>query len=119
FITQNISDQNDATLYELQRTKVEHNALAKKIEENERLLEQAERDLIEAQQRRDEFAQRQLQHPSVDSTLDVIRKQIKVQEQLVEELLARRTPLVLKSPIDGVVVQLHGRAREVGLRRNV
>ena len=34
FITQNISDQNDATLYELQRTKVERNALAKKIEES-------------------------------------------------------------------------------------
>jgi len=117
FITQNISDQNDAALYELQRTKVERNALAKKIEENERLLEQAERDLIEAQQRHDEFAQRQLQHPSVESALEVIRKEIQVQEQLVEELLARRTPLVLKSPIDGVVVQLHGRARDVVLRR--
>jgi len=117
FITQNISDQNDATLYELQRTKVERNALAKKIEENEHLLAQAERDLIEAQQRRDKFAQRQLQHPSVESALEVIRKEIQVQEQLVEELLARRTPLVLKSPIDGVVVQLHGRARDVVLRR--
>lgn len=36
---------------------------------------------------------------------------------MVEGLLARRTPLVLKSPIDGVVIQLHGRARDVVLRR--
>ncbi len=117
FITQNIYDQNDATLYELQRTKVEYKALAKKIEENEHLLEQTKRDLIEAQQRRDKFAQRQLQHPSVESALEAIRKEIKVQEQLVEELLAKRTPLVLKSPIDGVFIQLHGRARDVVLRR--
>jgi len=117
FIIQDRLQVDDAALYELQKLKVRRNTLAKKIEENEHLLEQAERDLIEAQQRRDEFAQRQLQHPSVESALEAIRKEIQVQEQLVEELLARRTPLVLKSPIDGVVVQLHGRAREVGLRR--
>ena len=111
FASQSILDQNDTAYddtlyYERQRTKVEYNALAKKIEANQRLLEQAESDLKQAQQRRDEFAQRQLQHPPVDSALEVIRRAIKVQEQQVEVLLARRVPLVLKAPIDGVVGQI-------------
>ncbi|HUT29114.1 MAG TPA: HlyD family efflux transporter periplasmic adaptor subunit [Sedimentisphaerales bacterium] len=102
-----ISDQNDAVFFELQQAKLRYNALVKKIEENERILTQAEQDLIQAKRRHDEFAQRQPRHPSVDSALDVIRKAVKVQEQRIEELLARRTPLVLKSPFDGVVSQIH------------
>jgi multidrug resistance efflux pump len=106
FITRNLSDQNDVAHYERQKMKVEYNVLAKKIEENEHLLAQAESDLEQARQRQDEFAQRQLQHPPVDSALEVLRRAIKVQEQRVEELLARRVALVLKSPIDGVVSQI-------------
>jgi multidrug resistance efflux pump len=106
FIAQNISDQNDVTYYELQKTKIEYNALAKKVEENQRLLVQAESDLEQAQQRCDEFAQYQLQPLPVDGALEVIRRAVKVQELLVGELLARRVPLVLKSPIDGVVSQI-------------
>ena len=117
FIAQNISDQNDVTYYELQKTKVEYSALAKKIEANQHLLAQAESDLKQSRQRRDGFTRRQPQHPPVDTALEVIRKAIRVQELMVEQLLARREPLVLKSPIDGVVIQLHGRARDVVLRR--
>jgi multidrug resistance efflux pump len=106
FASQSALDANDTTYYEWRKMKVEHEALAKKIEENERLLSQAEGDFEQAQQRRDEFAQRQPQHPSVDGALDVIREAIKVQEQLVEQLLARSEPLVLKAPIDGVVSQI-------------
>jgi multidrug resistance efflux pump len=109
-----VSDQNDAVFFELQQAKMRYNALVKKIEENERILTQAEQDLMQAQLRRDEFAQRQPQNPSVDSALDVIRKAVKVQEQRMEELLARRTPLVLKSPFEGVVSQiLHGQGEAV------
>jgi len=117
FIVQNISDQNDVTYYELQKTKIEYNALAKKVEENQHLLEQAESDLKQTQQRRDGFTRRQPQHPPVDTALEVIRKAIRVQELLVDELLARKVPLVLKSPIDGVIVQVQGRPRDVALRR--
>ena len=106
FLTQNLSDQNDVTHYELQKMKIERDALAKKIEENQRLLAQAESDLKQAEQRRDEFAQRQLQHPPVDSAVEVIRRAIDVQEQQVKVLLARNEPLVLKAPIDGVVSQI-------------
>jgi len=117
YLTQNLSDQNDVTHYELQKTKIERNAMAKKIEDNQRLLAQAESDLKQAEQRRDEFAQRQLHHPPVDSALEVIRRAINVQEQQVEVLLARSEPLVLKSPIDGMVIQVLGRPRDVALRR--
>ena len=117
FITQNISDQNDVAYYGLQKTKVEYIALAKQVEENQHLLVQAEGDLEQARKRHDEFVQRQTPHPPVDSALEVIRGAIKVQELMVEQLLARREPLVLKSPIDGVVVQVQGRPRDVALRR--
>jgi multidrug resistance efflux pump len=117
YLTQNLSDQNDVTHYELQKMKIERNAMAKKIEENQRLLAQAESDLKQAEHRQDEFAQRQLQHPPVDSALEVIRRAIDVQEQQVNVLLARSEPLVLTSPIDGMVIQVLGRPRDVALRR--
>ena len=106
FIIQDRLQIDDAALYELQKLKVRRNTLAKKIEESKHLLTQAEQDLKQAQQRRDEFAQRQPQHPSVGGALKVIHKAIEVQEQRMKELIARRNALVLKSPIDGMVSQI-------------
>ncbi|MHC4659878.1 MAG: HlyD family efflux transporter periplasmic adaptor subunit, partial [Planctomycetota bacterium] len=106
FLIQRLSDQNDTMFFELQQIRARYNTLASQIEENERLLEQAGQDLREAQQRRDEFAQRRPQDPSVDSALEIIREAVKVQEKRIEELLARRVPLVLESPFDGVVSQI-------------
>lgn len=117
YLAQNLSDQNDIAYYQLKKMKGECDVLAKKITENQRLLEQAESNLKQTEQRRDEFAGRQLQLPPVDSALEVIRREIKVQEKQIDELLARREPVVLKSPIDGIVVQLHGRARDVAVWR--
>lgn len=105
-MVRNLSDQDDTAYYERKKMKVEYDALAKKIEENENLLAQAESDLQQAQQRRDEFAARQPERPAVDSALGVIHSAIKVQERRMEELLARRTALELKSPVDGVVSQV-------------
>ena len=105
-IARSLLEQEAVTAYDLQKAEAQHNGLAKKIGENERLLEQARQDLKQAERRRDEFAQRQPQHPSVDSELEVIRKAAKVQEQLIEGLLARRVPLVLSSPVDGLVSQI-------------
>lgn len=116
-VSQELLDKKAVTSYDLQKAKVQYDALAKKIEENEKLLAGAEEDLKQAQLRRDEFARQQPHYPEVDSALEVIRKAIMVQEKLVEQLLARRTPLVLKSPIDGRVIQVHGRPRDVALRR--
>lgn len=111
-IVQELLEQDAVAAYEVQKVEVQYNMLAKKIEENEHLLAEAEASLGEAQQRHEEFAQHQVEHPSVDSALEVIHKAIKVQEQLIEQVLARRRTLVLKSPFDGMVSMIQSRAGE-------
>jgi multidrug resistance efflux pump len=106
YAAQNILDQNDTVYYERRKIKVEYNVLVRKIEENQRLLAQEENDLKQTHQRRDEFARRQPQLPSIDRVLEVVRRAINVQERQVDALLARREPLILKAPIDGVVSQI-------------
>lgn len=122
-VLQNLVQQDAAAPYELERIQVQYNSLAKKIQENQLLLDQAKADLTQTQVRRDEFAKRQLQHPSIDNALEVIRNEIKVQERLVQGLLsqlealkARRT-LELKSPIDGIVIPIPVRANEALTQR--
>ncbi len=92
--------------YDLYKSEAAYNTLAKKIEENQLLLVQAEADLAAARKRYDEFKQHQPYHASVDSALEVIRKAINVEEQDMELLLARRTPLNLIAPSDGLVSQI-------------
>jgi len=98
--------------YELQKAKVQYETLAKKIEENEQLLEQAKDALTQTQQRRDEYTRYKPHHPSVEDALDVIRKAIKIQERRMDEILVQiealepRQALKLTAPIDGVVSQI-------------
>ena len=107
--------------FELQKAEAQYNALAKKIEENENLLDQANTALGQTLRRRDEYIQHQPHHPSVDSALEVIRKGISVQENRVDELVTqlenmdRRETLELKAPIDGVVSHILHRQTEVVL----
>ncbi|UCG55638.1 MAG: HlyD family efflux transporter periplasmic adaptor subunit [Phycisphaerales bacterium] len=111
--------------YELERLQAQYNALSEKMAENGHLLEQARANLDQARERRDEFVDRQLQHPSIDGALEVIRKQIAVQERLIDQLVARSDPLELRAPAAGVVVSvvdradraLSARADERALRR--
>lgn len=114
---QDLVQQDAIAPYELQRVQAQHASLAKKIEENQRLLEQAKIDLEQAQHRLDEFTARQLQHPSVDGALEVIRKEAQVQEKLLEPLLVQRDSLVIKAPADGIVIQIQANANVVALRR--
>jgi len=108
-ISKELVDEDAIAVYELQKAKNQYNIIAKRIQENERLLMQAEKDLKQATQRQEEFAHRQPQYPTVDGALKVIQKAIAVQEQRMEEIISRRQVLVLKSPIDGMVsMVLHG-----------
>jgi multidrug resistance efflux pump len=115
FLAMGQFEANDTAYYELQKIRGQHDVIAKRIQENELFLAQAAQDLAQAQLRRDEFAKRQPEHPSVDQALDVIRKAIKVQEQQVEQLLAKSVPIVLKSPVDGVVSFVGARPGEAVL----
>jgi multidrug resistance efflux pump len=103
--------------YELEKARVYYESLSKKIEENERLLEQSKSDLERCIQRYDEYEQHTPYYPTADSSLEVVRKAVKVQEQLMNELLSRLQPLELKSPINGVVIPIQANANEVSLRR--
>ncbi len=122
-IVRDLLEQDAVAPYELEKAQVQYNALAKKIEENEHLLEQGKSDLALNQQRWDEYARSHPFHPSVDDALEVIRKQIGVQERLMDGLLSQlealksREALELKAPIDGVVIPVQQRANEVRLRR--
>jgi multidrug resistance efflux pump len=122
-ITEDLLEQEAVAPYELQKAKVQHDSLAKKLQESQRMLEQAEQDLELARKRLDEFAQRQLTHPSVDSALDVIRKEIHVQEELVRGLveqldsLQSRRAIEMKAPFQGIIIPIQGQANQTILRR--
>jgi len=122
-IVRDLVEQKAIAPYEQEKAQVQYNALAKKIEENENLLEQAKSDLPQAQQRRDEYAKNLPFNPSVDDALEVIRKQIAVQERLMDGVLAQlealkaRESLELKAPIDGVVIPVQQQANEALMRR--
>lgn len=122
-ITEDLLEKEAVAPYELQKVKVQYNSLAKKIEEDQHMLEQAKSDLGQAQQRHDDYARKHPFHPSVNDALDVIRKAIGVQEHLMDGLLSQlealksREALELKSPFDGVVVGLQANTNEVAFRR--
>jgi len=117
-IVHQLLDQDAVAAYQLQKAQFRYNALAKKIETNEHLLSQAQKNLKQAQNRRDEFAGHLPQHPSAEVALDVIRKAITVQEKRTEQLLARHQPLLLKAAFDGIVSQIQHRTGEAVLRGN-
>jgi len=98
--------------YELQKAQAQYDTLARQIEQNENVLQQATGDFVLARQRRDEFAGRQFEHPPLDNALEVIRQATNVQHKTVEALLARNIPVELKCPYDGVVSQIWRRSGE-------
>lgn len=105
-------DKEAVAPYELQKAQAQYDTLARQIEQNENVLRQATEDFLLARQRRDEFAGRQLEHPPLDSVLEVIRQATNVQHKTVEALLARNIPVELKCPYDGVVSQIWRRSGE-------
>ncbi len=78
---------------------------------------QFEKDLKHAQGRLEEFARQQPYNRSIDSALEPIRKQITVQEKLIDQLLVQRKSLTIKSPTDGVIVQIQTDRNQAALRR--
>jgi multidrug resistance efflux pump len=117
FIFEAPLETDDAAVYELQKMKVKYNALAKKIEENERLLNRTQQELKEALQREDEFVRNNEPYVGVSdkAAQDLMLRAMKVLEQRMDELNARREELVLKSPFDGVIRQIQGRVGEAVL----
>jgi multidrug resistance efflux pump len=111
-ITKELLESEAVAPYELQKAQVQYDSLAKKIQENQSMLEQAEEHKDLAEKRLQEFKSREVTQPSVDKALDVIRKEIRVQEELVHGLVAQLEALKnhkileIKSPVDGIVIQI-------------
>jgi multidrug efflux pump subunit AcrA (membrane-fusion protein) len=122
-ITRDLVEQKAIAPVEHEKAQVQYNALARKIEENEKLLDQAKSDLEQTQQRRDEYAKSLPFNPSVDDALEVIRKQIAVQERLMDGVLAQlealkaRESLEIKAPVDGVVIPVQQQTNEAIMLR--
>lgn len=117
-ITEDLAAREAVPPFELDRVRTQYEALVAQIEEDEKLLEQAQVDLETAQQRLSELADIQPSHPSVESALEVIRKAIAVEEGRMKEILAemdsfqQRHSLELRSPVNGVVSQIWRNAGE-------
>ena len=117
----NIADdllaKNAIAPYEKEKARALYNALAKKVEETEHQLAKAEEQLTETQRRQDTFTAQAQQSISVDTALEAIRKEAAVQEKRMDELAVQRKGLIITAPIDGVVVQILGRANEAAMHR--
>jgi multidrug resistance efflux pump len=122
-VTQKLVEQKAVVPFELEKIQVEHDSTIKKIQEYQQELQQARGDQAEAERRRDEFARQQLPQMSVDDALEAIRREAKVQEELMKGLQEQIAvfkacaAVELKSPIDGVVIPISGNANEVMLKR--
>jgi len=120
-IARHLLEQQAVTPYDLQKAKAAYNTMAKKINENKLMLEQANKDLQNALQRQDEYAKQELRQPLVEDALDVIRKAAKVQEKRRSELLTAlealetRKSSEYKAPFDGTVSQILRRPGEAVL----
>jgi multidrug resistance efflux pump len=111
-IIQDLVEKKAVAPYELEQIKTRQESLTQSMAERVHLLEEAEARVASAQKRLDEYAERETFHPSVESALEPTRKEIGVQERLMQEIsvrlaaLEQRRVLELASPVDGVVSQI-------------
>jgi multidrug resistance efflux pump len=109
--------------FELERVRVQHEGALQSIRENEQLLAQARAVLQQAEQRRAAFAAHEFPKLSEDAALEAIRKQIGVQERIMRGLLEQlaawqsRRKVELVSPINGIVIPIHGQRNDALVQR--
>ncbi|MBW8017639.1 MAG: HlyD family efflux transporter periplasmic adaptor subunit [Planctomycetes bacterium] len=102
-----------SSTYKIEKAQAQHDTLARKIEENELILAQAEKNLAQARKRRDEFLNIKQVNPSPGIAIEAIHKAIDVQQHLMQELIVQGETLTLTAPADGIVTEIIGRAGEV------
>ncbi|MCH1932966.1 hypothetical protein L9G16_22755, partial [Shewanella sp. A25] len=71
----------------LQRVQLEHDGLRAMIRENELLLAQAQANQAQATERLNQFSLADVQTPSVENALEVIRREIEVHDRRLYELM--------------------------------
>jgi len=111
-VTRKLVDANALVVEELNKLLRQYATVETTIQDNQIQLEQAQKNLDSAQQRLASFSAMTVEHPSVDHALEVIRKQIGVQEHLMNEVttqlavLRSQQAFELKSPFDGIVSRI-------------
>jgi len=116
-IATDLLKKNTIAPYEVEKAQALYNALAKKIQETEAQIIQAEEQFKIAQQRQDTFALHNPQNPSVDTALEAIRKEAAVQEKFAEELNVQRKSMIIAAPIDGTIIKIIANARDESIHR--
>ena len=112
--TRGLVDQDVIDASELLRVQLEHDGLTAMIRENERLLAQAQTNQAQATERLNQFSLADVQTPSVENALEVIRKEIDVFDRRFNELMAElsaiesRKAVKILAPFDGIISQVHG-----------
>jgi len=103
---------------ELDRLRATYGALDAKIRANEGdMLKLLAVEQKAAQDRTEDYARHTPLLPSEDIDLEHLRKAIRVQEGLIQELEAQRSETVLRAPFDGIVIEVQPRAGDAALRR--
>ena len=113
-VEQDVIDASELILLETQFA-----SLSTTIADNETLLEEAENNLALAEQRQQAFAKNSVNSPSIEKELNVLQKQIEVQNRLIDEIdtelkiLSQQNATEIKAPFDGIVSHVYANAGEV------
>ena len=110
--------ETDVTPFELEKIKLQHASLEKKIQENELLLAQAQENLGQIQQQRDELEKLHPANLTLSSALKPIQEAITVQVKKLEQLAVQRQPIMLTAPMAGLVSEIHLTPGELALLGN-
>ncbi len=104
-IIQNLQKQDAVSPYELKKARMNYDMQKQKIAQTVQSLQQIEIDLTNAHKRLAAFNDLPLNASttSMDIQLETFRKNIDIQREKINQLLAEHQKLVLKSPCDGVV----------------
>ena len=113
FMAQNLIEQDDVAVYNYKMLQLQCDTLAKKIDENDKLLAKLKQDQLKAEEQREAFAKQQSPDASLDRMLEPIRRAKVVQQKRIAELLVKREPVVLRAPFAGLVSEIVHRAGEV------
>lgn len=112
-ITRELVEQDVIDASELQRVQLEHDGLRAMIRENELLLAQAQANQAQATERLNQFSLADVQTPSVENALEVIRREIEVHDRRLYELMIElsaiesRKAVKIRAPFDGIISQVH------------
>lgn len=117
--TRELVEEDVIDASELQLVQLEHDTILAQLTENKKQKQEAELQFANAKARLDEFLKKQIQVPSAEPALNVIRKEIEVYNKQIDDITAqlvsiqKRQNLTLVAPFDGHVTDIQSTLTEV------